>query len=183
MLVYNYKNNDEKYEVIKSIVNKISDFLSNKKTFLKMKAPHHQEGDNSSNLLDVSRQVILPPPPYDEYIIDGCKAIMLEEAEKLYNVLVDQLVCEVINETVGKQPTEDIASLPALPFEKGEVDDDKQTKHKDQKDQQELSDDEKYQTDQQYEQERFTDEYTEYFEDDENKHDRFTDTYGEDFTD
>jgi DNA repair exonuclease SbcCD ATPase subunit len=33
--VHNYKNNDEEYiKVIKSIENKISDFLSNKKTFL-----------------------------------------------------------------------------------------------------------------------------------------------------
>jgi hypothetical protein len=39
------------------------------------------------------------------------------------------------------------------------------TKHNDQ----ESSDEEEYQTDQQYEQERFTDDYSEYFEDDENK--------------
>jgi hypothetical protein len=51
---------------------------------------------------------------------------MLEEAEKLYNVLVDQLVCEVINESVSKQPTETKSSLPALPFGKGGVDDDNQ---------------------------------------------------------
>ena len=38
------------------------------------------------------------------------------------------------------------------------------TKHNDQKEQQELSDEEEYQTDQQYEQERFTDEYSKYFE-------------------
>jgi hypothetical protein len=44
---------------------------------------------------------------------------MLEEAEKLYNVLVDQLVCEVINEGVSKQSTEAIPlSLPALPLER-----------------------------------------------------------------
>jgi hypothetical protein len=55
------------------------------------------------------------------------------------------------------------------------------TKHKDQKEQQELSGDEDYQTDQQYEQERFTDEYSEYLEDDENEADRFTDDYHEDF--
>jgi hypothetical protein len=38
---------------------------------------------NNSNLLDANRQVVLPPPPYDEYIIEGYKDIMLEEAEKL----------------------------------------------------------------------------------------------------
>jgi hypothetical protein len=51
------------------------------------------------------------------------------------------------------------------------------TKHNDQKEQQELSDEEEYQTDKQYEQDRLTDgnAYSEYFEDDGNKGDRFTD--------
>jgi hypothetical protein len=58
------------------------------------------------------------------------------------------------------------------------------TKHNDQKEQQELSDEE-YQTDEQYEHDRLTDDnaYGEYFEDDENKADRFTDDYHETFTD
>jgi hypothetical protein len=73
--------------------------------------------DNSSNLSDASRQVVLPPPPYDVYIIEYYKDIMLEEAEKLYNILVDQLDYEVINESVSKQSTEDIPPLPALPLE------------------------------------------------------------------
>ena len=52
---------------------------------------------------------------------------MLEEAEKLYNVLVDQLVCEVVNENVAKQSSETMpSSLPASPLEKGGIDDDKQ---------------------------------------------------------
>jgi dsDNA-binding SOS-regulon protein len=42
---------------------------------------------------------------------------------------------------------------------------------------------EENEVDQQYEHERFTDEYSEYFEDDENKADRFNDDYHEDFTD
>jgi hypothetical protein len=49
---------------------------------------------------------------------------MLEKAEKFYNVLVDQLVCEVVNENVAKQSTEGPSSLPALPLEEGA--DDKQ---------------------------------------------------------
>ena len=57
------------------------------------------------------------------------------------------------------------------------------TKHNDQKEQQGLSDEEDYQTDQQCEQERFTDEYSHYFEDDENKADRFIDDHHENFTD
>ena len=68
--------------------------------------------------MDANRQVVLPPSPYDGYIIEGCKAIMLEEAEKLYNVLVDQVLCEVVNENVAKQPSETMpSSLPALPLE------------------------------------------------------------------
>ena len=61
-----------------------------------------------------SRQVVLPQPPYDDCIIEYYKDIMLEEAEKLYNVLVDQLVCEVTNESISKQST---GALPALPLE------------------------------------------------------------------
>ena len=34
-----------------------------------------------------------------------------------YNVLVDQLVCEVINESISKQSTGDIPSLAALSLE------------------------------------------------------------------
>jgi hypothetical protein len=84
---------------------------------------------NNGNLLSTnsSRQVALPLPPYDDYIIEHYKAIMLEEAEKLYNVIVDQLVCEAVNENVAKQSAEiTSSSLPALPFEEGGVDDDKQ---------------------------------------------------------
>jgi len=45
---------------------------------------------------------------------------MLEEAEKLYNDIVGQLVCEVVNENVAKQPAQAISSsLPALPLEEG----------------------------------------------------------------
>jgi hypothetical protein len=81
--------------------------------------------DNSMS--DASRQVVLPPPPYDGHIIEYYKDIMLEEAERLYNVLVDQLVCEVINESVSKQSAETTPfSLPALQFEEGGADDDKQ---------------------------------------------------------
>jgi hypothetical protein len=143
--VYNYKNNNEEYiEVIKSIENKVQDCLSDKKMFLKIaiisiiesmrnnpekySALVHRNNDNQSslsstcrdndsNLSYASRQVTLPPPPYDRHVIEGYKAIMLEEAEKLYNVLVDQLVCEVINETASRQSTGDMPSLPEIPLE------------------------------------------------------------------
>jgi hypothetical protein len=59
------------------------------------------------------------------------------------------------------------------------------TTHNNQEEQEEVSDEEKYHVDQQYEQDRLTDDnaYSEYFEDDENKADRFTDDYRENFTD
>jgi hypothetical protein len=150
-------NDDEYIKVIKSIENKVRDSLSDKKTFLKLaifSLIHSMRNDpdkysalvyhnndnqstmsssstgskhNNSNLLDASRQVILPPPPYDGYIIEHYKDTMLEEAEKLYNVLGDHILCEVVSENVAKQPAEAISSsLPALPLEKGGPDDDKQ---------------------------------------------------------
>jgi len=126
--VYNYKNNNEEYvEVIKSIENKVHDFLSDKKKFLNAAiisliesmrndpekysalVYHNNENQNSSsrskdhdsNPLNASRQaVVLPPPPYDNYMIEYYKEIMLQEAEKLYNDIVDQILCEVVNETL-----------------------------------------------------------------------------------
>ena len=49
--------------------------------------------------------------------------------------------------------------------------------------QQVAAEEQNYLGDSQYEQERFTDTYSENFEDDENKDDRFTDDYHENFTD
>jgi hypothetical protein len=121
--VYNYKNNDEEYiKVINSIEKKGTGLLSDKKAFLKLAIFSLIQSMNplsstSSNILDMkgSGQVILLPPPYDEYIIEDYKAIVLEEAEKLYNLLTDQLLCEVINESVAKQSPEAPPSLPGFP--------------------------------------------------------------------
>jgi hypothetical protein len=59
------------------------------------------------------------------------------------------------------------------------------SKYNDQEEQLEASDEEEYKADDQYEQDRLTDDnaYNEYFEDDDNKADRFTDDYHENFTD
>ncbi|HYY50531.1 MAG TPA: hypothetical protein VE643_06635 [Nitrososphaeraceae archaeon] len=110
--VYNYKNSNEEYEVIKSIENKVHDFLSNRKKLLNAAIisliesmrnnPHKYSAlvyhnnnnqnsssssrseDHNSNILNASRQAaVLPPPPYDDYMIEYYKDIMLEEAEKL----------------------------------------------------------------------------------------------------
>jgi hypothetical protein len=48
---------------------------------------------------------------------------------------------------------------------------------------QQVAEEENYLGDRQYEEERFTDEYSEYYQDDENKADRFSDAYHENFTD
>ena len=99
--VYNYKNYNEEYvEVIKSIENKVHDFLSNRKKLLNAAiisliesmrndpekysalVYHNNENQNSSsrskdhdsNPLNASRQVaVLPPPPYDNYIMNITK--------------------------------------------------------------------------------------------------------------
>jgi hypothetical protein len=53
-------------------------------------------------------------------MIEDYKGIMLEEAEELYNDIVDQILCEVVNENVTKQPADTIpSSQPALPLEEG----------------------------------------------------------------
>ena len=90
---------------------------------------NQSKGDFNLSETKWNRNVILTtPPPYDEYIIEDCKTIVLEEAEKLYNILTDQLLCDVINENVAKQSAENMSySLPALPLrEGGGIDDDKQ---------------------------------------------------------
>jgi hypothetical protein len=148
--VYNYKNNDEDYtKVIKSIENKTHDLLSDRKSFLKLAVfslihsmrtnpdkytslIYHNNDNQSKDGLNLSemkwsRNVILTPPPYDEYIIEDCKTVVLEEAEKLYNILTDQLLCDVINENLAKQSAQTMpSSPPALPLQEGGVEYDKE---------------------------------------------------------
>ena len=88
---------------------------------------YHNNNENPGK--DNSHRSIqmLPLPPYDNHIIEHYKSMLFEESEKLYNDLVDQHVCEVINENVAKQSAENMpSSLPALPLEEGGADDDKQ---------------------------------------------------------
>jgi hypothetical protein len=146
-IVYNYKNNDEDYiKIIKSIENKIHDLLSDKKPFLKlaifslvhsMRANpdrytsliYHNNDKGDFNLSETKwhRNVILAQSPYDEYVIEDCKTVVLEESEKLYNILTDQLLCDVINENVAKQSAETMpSSLPALPLQEPGVEYDKE---------------------------------------------------------
>jgi hypothetical protein len=87
---------------------------------------YHNNNENPGK--DNSHRSIqmLPPPPYDNHVMEHYKSILFEESEKLYNDLIDQHVCEVINEKVAKQSAENMpSSLPALPLEEGGgVDDD-----------------------------------------------------------
>ena len=147
--VNNYKNNDQEYtKLIKSIEDKVRDALSDKKRFLELASSsviesmraspdkysclvYHNNNENSSkddNNHNSSSRQILAPPPYDGYIIEHYKATLIEESEKLYNWLVDWLVCEVVNESVTKQSVPAPSQLPALPSEQevGGVNDDKQ---------------------------------------------------------
>lgn len=90
------------------------------------------------------------------------------------------------NGNVAKQSAETMPSLlPALPLEgEGGAHDDNKTKHNNQEEQQEMLNDQEYQTDDQYEQNRLTNNTnSKYFEDGEYEADRLTDDYQEDFTD
>ena len=88
---------------------------------------HNNDTQYSSSSARI-RPVAALPPPYDDNTIEYYKAILLEEANKLYNDIVDQILCEVVNENVAKQFAETMpSSLPAPTVEKGGVnDDDKQ---------------------------------------------------------
>jgi hypothetical protein len=143
--VNNYKNNDQEYTKLKkSIEDIIRDTLSEKKRFIELATfsviesmrtnpdkysslvYHNNNGNPGKDNSHRSIQM-LPPPPYDNHIIEHYKSMLFEESEKLYNDLVDQHVCEVINENVAKQSAENMpSSLPALPLEEGGADDDKQ---------------------------------------------------------
>jgi hypothetical protein len=144
--VNNYKTNDQEYtDLKKSIEDKVRDALSDKKRFIelaifcviesmrtnpdKYSSLVYHNNENSSNDNNHGNKQILLPPPYDNYIIEHYKSTLLEESEKLYNGLVDWLVCEVVNESVTNQSAPTPSQLPALPSEQevgGEVNDDKQ---------------------------------------------------------
>ena len=60
-------------------------------------------------------------------MIEYYKEIMLKETEKLYNDIVDQILCEVVNESYAPQSEEFTpSSVPALPLKEGGANDDKQ---------------------------------------------------------
>ena len=143
--VHNYKNNDQEYNKLKkSIDDKVHDSLSNKKMFLDLAifsviesmrtSPekysslvyHNNEKSSKDSSHSSSTQILLPPPD-DSYIIEHYKSTLLEESEKLYNDLVDQLICEVINESVTDQSVSTPIQLPALPFEERGAGDNKQS--------------------------------------------------------
>jgi hypothetical protein len=85
---------------------------------------HNNENSSNDNGHNI-RQIL--PPPCDSCIIEHYKSTLFEESEKLYNDLVEHLVCEVVNENVAKQSAETTpSSLPALPLEEGGANDDKQ---------------------------------------------------------
>ena len=127
-------DNGEYTKVIKAVKEEVQKNLSNIKPLLdlalfsiiqsmrdnpdKYSSLVYHNNENSSKDNNHSSRQILPPPPYDGYIIEHYKSTLFEESEKLYTILVDQLVCEVINENVNKQSAEAMpSSLPALSLE------------------------------------------------------------------
>jgi hypothetical protein len=147
--VNNYKTRDQEYvKLIKSIEDKVRDALSDKKRFLELASfsviesmrsspdrysslvyhDNKKNPSNDNNNHNGSSRQILAPPPYDGYIIEHYKSTLSEESVKLYDGLVDWLVCEVVNENVTNQSVPTPSQLPALPSERevGGVNDDKQ---------------------------------------------------------
>jgi hypothetical protein len=144
--VNNYKNNDQEYTKLKkSIEDIIRDTLSEKKKFIELAtfsviesmraSPDrysslvYHNNENSSNDNGHNVRQILAPPPYDGYIIEHYKSTLSEESVKLYDGLVEHLVCEVVNESVANQSVPTPSQLPALPSEQevgAGVNDDKQ---------------------------------------------------------
>jgi hypothetical protein len=144
--VNNYKNNDQEYTKLKkSIEDIIRDTLSEKKKFIELAtfsviesmraSPDrysslvYHNNENSSNDNGHNVRQILAPPPYDGYIIEHYKSTLSEESVKLYDGLVEHLVCEVVNESVANQSVPTPSQLPVLPSEQevgAGVNDDKQ---------------------------------------------------------
>jgi hypothetical protein len=60
---------------------------------------------------------------YGDYSIEDCKAEILDQAKEFYILLVDRIVCEVVNGCVTN--LSGTTSVPALPLEEGGVDNDK----------------------------------------------------------
>jgi hypothetical protein len=54
--------------------------------------------------------------PYYDYDIEDCKAILLDEAEKLYTNMAKKIVCELVNEIISKT-SETATSSSMLPLE------------------------------------------------------------------
>jgi hypothetical protein len=115
--VYDYKNNNEVHvQVIKSIENKISVFLSDKKTFLRIA------------VISVIESMRNNPEKYSALVYhNNDNESSVSAASKENSNLLDASRQIVVNENIAKQSAETMtSSLPALPLEEGGVDDDKQ---------------------------------------------------------
>lgn len=143
VLVKHFENNNEEYiNITKTIEDKVHKILSDVKVFLELallsiiesmrsdpdkycsliyyddnKSLSSTTRDNDNQVhhypLYMHRQQPHPSPYYD-YDIEDCKAILLEEAEKLYANMTKKVVCEPVNEIVSKTY---VTSLPVLPLE------------------------------------------------------------------
>jgi len=129
-LVKHFENRNEEYiNIVKTIKDKVHNTLSDKKALLQLVllslsesmrsdpdkySPLIYYNNMSSTTDNCNQQYSLsmhrqPSPPYD-YDIEDCKAILLDEAEKLYTGLEKRLVDEVI----GEQASKTSASSPML---------------------------------------------------------------------
>ena len=135
-LVKHFENNNEEYiKIVKTVEDKVHNTLSAVKVFLQLallsliesmrsdpdkycSLIYYDNNKSSSSTIDNKNQqqnhYLLymqrrsHPLPYYGYDIEDCKAILLDEVEKLYTNMAKKMVCELVNEIVSKTP---IASL------------------------------------------------------------------------
>lgn len=143
-LVKHFENNNEEYiKIVKAIEDKVHNRLSAVKVFLQLALlsliqSMRSDPDKYASLIYYDDNKSLSssttnnndqyhhyplymqkqqpyPSPYYDYDIEDCKAILLDEAEKLYVSMAKKMICELINEIVSK--TSETASLPMLSLE------------------------------------------------------------------
>jgi hypothetical protein len=141
-VINEFKNNEngEYTKVIKAVKEEVQKSLSNIKPLLDLalfsviqsmrknpdKCSSLVYSDNpQSNYRYISSGLKQQQSQYDDYYsVEDCKAEILDQAKEFYIFLVDRFVCEVVNGCMTNLSR--TTSVPALPFEKGGVDDDKQ---------------------------------------------------------
>jgi Zn-dependent oligopeptidase len=145
-VINEFKNNDngEYTKVIKAVKEEVQKNLSNIRPLLDLALfsviqSMKENPDKCSSLVDSDNPKSIRYSNYrypssgakqqqsqygDDYDIEYCKAEILDQAKEFYIFLVDRFVCEVVNGCMTNLSR--TTSVPALPFEEGGANDDKQ---------------------------------------------------------